>query len=281
MSYFDKEHLLNVNYGTTDDYYERSLAWDKFQNEKINVVDKALKYLDFGKDKVILDAGCGLGRFSLAAAELMTKNSKIFAVDISQSMLNIVDTKAKNNDFNIETINCSIEKLPFSDEYFDEIYCNLVLYHVEDIEFALAQLKKSLKKEGKIIFLVPEFRWLTELIDWQDRALLSLGYKYDDILLAPTGTDRFCKDNANLFISKIFNIEKIIEHNGSMTFPTSQEILDYYSHSMRFKNVIARDHAPKYDVLLNKVHALILDQYPTGINIPLSSYSYIYYCNRS
>lgn len=279
MEYINKDHLLTVNYGTTEDYKERSTAWDKYQNSKISVVDKALENLDFTRDKLVLDAGCGLGRFSLKAAEKSTKNSRIIAFDISEEMVKHVSIEAtKLNLSNVQTVLGSLDSLPFDENYFDEIYCNLVLYHIEDINRALSELYRVLKPSGKILFLVPEYRWLKEIIEWQDRALLRIGYSHNHRFLEATGTDRFCRDNASNFIEKYFGIEKSISHNGSMTFPSSTDLIEYYSHSMRFKNVISDIDGPSIDVLKKHVESLVKEDYPKGKNIPLSSFCEILYC---
>ena len=111
---------------------------------------KDLKFETNSKD--VLDYGCGSGNF--AEKVLNFKPKKITAVDISEEAIK----KAKNNhgynnnkiEYRVE--NC--ENLKLSSSSFDVAYGGGILHHL-NLNKSLEELKRILKKDGKIIFVEP------------------------------------------------------------------------------------------------------------------------------
>jgi Methylase involved in ubiquinone/menaquinone biosynthesis len=102
------------------------------------------------KDKVVLDAGCGSGKF-LPLIEKIAK--ELYAVDAAQEQLEIAKEKINNKD---NIIQSDLVQLPFEDNKFDIIYCTWVLGTILDElkrKLVLDELKRVLKKNGKIILV--------------------------------------------------------------------------------------------------------------------------------
>jgi len=99
--------------------------------------------------KIILDAGCGAGRFTEIAAKY---KGEVIGVDLSFS----VDSAFKNLGFkkNIHIIQADIFNLPFKEEIFDYIFSIGVLHHTPNPKEAFKQLVKFLKKNGEIAIWV-------------------------------------------------------------------------------------------------------------------------------
>ena len=74
-------------------------------------------------------------------------------IDISKGMLNRAKEKAKKHDFPVKFKLANSEKLPFEDNSFDYIVCTFVLCSVSDQVKILKEMKRVLKKKGKILFL--------------------------------------------------------------------------------------------------------------------------------
>ena len=97
------------------------------------------------KNKIILDAGCGAGRF----AEIALKTgAQIIAIDFSRAA-DVCYENLKNHS-NIEVIQADIYNLPFDLESFDYVYSLGVLQHTPDVKNAFLSLTKVLKKDGLI-----------------------------------------------------------------------------------------------------------------------------------
>ena len=94
--------------------------------------------------KLVLDVGCGMGRF----AEVATRwGAHVVGIDLSLAC----EAAAKNlADRTATVFQADVFKLPFASESFDYIYSIGVLHHTPSCEQAFKSLPKLLKPGGKI-----------------------------------------------------------------------------------------------------------------------------------
>ncbi len=96
------------------------------------------------KGKLVLDAGCGSGRFSEIALKY---GAKLVAVDYSSA----VEAARKNlSDQNNLIIQGDLAALPILSETFDYIYCIGVLQHTSKPDLIIHELLRCLKVGGEI-----------------------------------------------------------------------------------------------------------------------------------
>lgn len=106
-----------------------------------NLALDVVKLLNPKKDEKILDLGCGDGTL---AVEIKKYNTKVTAIDLSQSMVD--KTRAKG----IEAFVMSATGLLYTNE-FDAVFSNAVLHWVLDSQTAIKKMHKSLKSNGRFI----------------------------------------------------------------------------------------------------------------------------------
>lgn len=98
--------------------------------------------------KAVLDAGCGAGRY-LGVLQLY-QPSMIVGVDFVRGM--IEKARRKNNLASSLYLQVAlVERLPFKDETFDFVLCTLVLGHILDLDSAIAELSRVLRRSGSMI----------------------------------------------------------------------------------------------------------------------------------
>ena len=104
---------------------------------------------DFFRDKVVLDAGCGMGRFALVASTFGARD--VIAVDLSDSVEAARDNARSFP--NVHAVQADIYNLPLRSNghsNVDFVYCIGVLHHLPDPEAGFHALVRHLKPDGAI-----------------------------------------------------------------------------------------------------------------------------------
>lgn len=91
--------------------------------------------LDIFKDKIVLDMGCGSGRYSLAIKTLGAK--KVIGIDLGDGK------KLKRE--GVEYQKASVLELPFAANSFDFVFCNGVLHHTTDPLLGMKEMYRVMK----------------------------------------------------------------------------------------------------------------------------------------
>jgi SAM-dependent methyltransferase len=96
--------------------------------------------------QVILEAGCGMGRFTQIALET---GAEVFSFDLS----NAVEANLRNNgdSSRASIVQASIYEIPLRKESFDKVFCMGVLQHCPDVRAAFMSLVPFLRPGGEIV----------------------------------------------------------------------------------------------------------------------------------
>lgn len=102
---------------------------------------------DLPSDGLVLDAGCGTGRYSAAWRRLMP-SARLIGVDVNRAILahGQVEPEA------LRQINGNLESLPFRDGTFDVVMSRGVIQHTADPRQALRELLRVCRPGGLLYF---------------------------------------------------------------------------------------------------------------------------------
>lgn len=143
---------MTDNSGTTDYSWEERWSSAAGRADWIiperEVVELGERLRDSGAERA-LDIGCGVGRHTLALADI---GFKLDAVDTSATGLAHVSSEAMLHGLDVTTHNAVMTDLPFPADTFDFIVSWNVIYHGDDTEMrqAFAEIYRVLKPGGTI-----------------------------------------------------------------------------------------------------------------------------------
>ena len=130
-----------------------------------------------GKHK-ILDAGCGIGLYSL---ELAKRGYNITGIEIEKDKIETARTIARRAGINIKFLKDDLTNFKIKDK-FDLIICSDVLEHIKEDKKVIKNLSKILKKSGKLVITVPKItRFSKNIINYKKFGHVRSGYKKEGL----------------------------------------------------------------------------------------------------
>ncbi|MFY9493284.1 MAG: methyltransferase domain-containing protein [Minisyncoccia bacterium] len=156
--YKEKTSLIygNLFAGYSDKLFEDSVDLF-FKRHRVWNID-----LDWFKNKVCLDVGCGGGRYLVALARLGVK--KVVGIDVSKPAVDLSNQRLKERVIsNALAQEGSVLDLPFPDAGFDYVISSGVIHHTPDPLKAFNELVRVLNPGGKMFLSVygrGGFKWL-------------------------------------------------------------------------------------------------------------------------
>jgi len=144
---------------TDDIYFDETFEFTRTRFEKSGVDP-----YQFFKDKVVLDAGCGSGKFSTAIAKFGAK--KVVGVDIGERGLSFAKEQASKIAHGDRLVYQygSLLDLPFEGAEFDIVWSNGVIHHTLGYEKCLSEFARVTKKGGSLFLYVNGRMGLLELL---------------------------------------------------------------------------------------------------------------------
>lgn len=150
MKTIDKENLKKYYYGTIADEFEQlDNIYDVNQRKHV-VFNEFLADIEL-KDKLVLDAGCGYGAFSI---ELAKKKARLISSDIVQKLTIKTVGKTGKSGFVADSM-----FLPICDEAFDFVFSSEMVEHTPNPMLAIWELARVLKLNGYLIITTPNKIW--------------------------------------------------------------------------------------------------------------------------
>jgi SAM-dependent methyltransferase len=203
---------------------------------------------DFFHDKVILDAGCGMGRFTRLAHQY--GSSLIVGVDLSDSV-DVAFENMRHCD-NVLIIQADLASLPLK-ALFDYIFCIGVLHHTENPRATFNSIASVLRPGGSLstwVYGSENNHWIINLLNPLRKYVTSR---------LPNGMLRFLSYFLALFLYVISRCIKYTfnRSGGSIQFGNRFFYLDYMNCLSRYglhdQAVIVLDHlAPSIAAYITK-----------------------------
>ena len=185
----------------TNQYNEWYRDERKIYPESIAFRESILGAFEPKEGAYLLDVGCGEGLFLEIAQD---RGFNCFGIDISLQAIKRSHNKVISNKACVD----KAEHLPFFKDSFDYVVCLGSLEHISYIKQGLKEIKRVLKKDGKVLFHVPNLYFIGHIFMklFYDAKPSEAGQGFSEILLS-------MKEWRNVFYTNGYMIESVKKYN--------------------------------------------------------------------
>lgn len=147
--------MIDVTYrqltGNGAENYERHFV----PSIAIPVSVELLRTADLQPGARVLDVGCGTGLIARRAAETVGEGGSVAGLDVSPDMIAVASALPVAVGAPIEWHQGDATALPFPDESFDVVLCQMTLMFIDDRLAALHEMYRVLAPGGRVLITTP------------------------------------------------------------------------------------------------------------------------------
>ena len=138
---------VDTQYKSPDKLNVRIRLHQLYSTNKEGFNNWIVKYYDIKKKSSILELGCGTGITWQEHTHLLQKCKEVYFTDLFEGMIEEARANiGEHSNIHYEVVNA--EDLPYEDERFDIVIANMMLYHIPNLDKALSEIRRVLKKNG-------------------------------------------------------------------------------------------------------------------------------------
>jgi ubiquinone/menaquinone biosynthesis C-methylase UbiE len=130
---------------------EHSQRLESEERYKLLPPEGTLRNAGLKQGMTFVDLGAGTGYFTRAAAEIVGRKGRVFAVEMSQEMIGIL--KQRGIGENVTIVPSQEYEIPIEDSLADLTLLAFVTHENADIRRFVGEAARVTKNEGKILFL--------------------------------------------------------------------------------------------------------------------------------
>lgn len=232
--------LIREQYKNTDNLKLRKSLHDKYSVNKVGFQKWMFEQYPFSPGIRILELGSGRGELWSSYFEndmLQSYEMDITLSDFSEGMVEYMRQRYSGKRISVESID--IVDIPFENDSFDLMIANSMLYHVKDIDRALSEVRRVLRKDGLFFCSTLGMNGMTQFLYC---ALDELGIPYN----RESGISFTLQNGMQLLKEQFEDVERR-DYEDALEIDVIEDYLAYI-YSMASMQGLERKH---YDILLN------------------------------
>jgi ubiquinone/menaquinone biosynthesis C-methylase UbiE len=229
--FINETNKVKTQYSKANGLNTRLSIHEKYSTNKMGLGNWFFTLYNIENGMKVLELGCGTGAMWTNHKDEIEKCSEIVFSDFSENMVETAKTNIgtfPNAKYQV----IDIQDIPFEDGYFDIVIANFMLYHVPNLEKALSEASRVLKKGG--VFYAGtsgEHGVMETIVSW-------LGFE-------GVYVNTFSLDNGKERLENHFSDVKIMKYADSLEVTNLDDLMEYIYSGITFKNAVT---LPKEDV---------------------------------
>ncbi len=232
--------LVMEQYSSTNNLELRKSLHEKYSVNKLGFQRWMFEQYPFRTKMKVLELGSGRGElwnYYLESDVLQGYEMEITLSDFSEGMVDHLRRSFPDRGMAVEKID--ILEIPFEEETFDLIIANSMLYHVKDIDSALSEVRRVLKKGGLFYCATSG---MNGMIQYLYSALDELGIPYQH------GSNlSFTLQNGMELLKKQFDRVERRDYEDALAIDKVEDYIDYIYSMTSLQGLDPK----KYNVLLD------------------------------
>jgi SAM-dependent methyltransferase len=182
-----------------------------------------LERLPWRGDERVLDVGCGPGDLLCSMARHNDRWNLLVGSDFSKGMAAEAANAAVG--LPVHILAADAQANPFPDRFFEVVMARHMLYHVPDIDRAVAEAARILRPGGYFLATTNGAHTMPEYWAIRERA----AQRFPRMAKPETLTHRFCLENGVAFLEPHFSRIEVHTLPGMLRFPTARPFVDYFA----------------------------------------------------
>ncbi len=240
INHMSNKAFIKEQYKNADNLKLRKSLHEKYSVNKMGFQKWMFEQYPFWEKMKILELGSGRGelwKLYLKNEGLQRYEMDITLSDFSEGMVEELRRNYEGGGISVEKID--ILDIPFKEETFDLVIANSMLYHVKDINRALSEVRRVLKRDGW--FYCATFG-LNGMAQYLYHALDELGIPH-----AHEANVSFTLQNGMQLLKKHFGKVERYDYEDSLEIDRVEDYVDYIYSMASLKGLDPE----KYEVLCN------------------------------
>lgn len=194
----------------------------------------------------ILELGCGDAALWSRNKDRIPSSWSITLTDISSGMLEVARSNVQDSSGRFAFLAADAQSIPFHDGEFDVVIANHMLYHVLDIEQALSECHRVLKKDGLFYTSTMSKAHLQEMEQIAREFAPELRV-LDDVM------ERFHLDNGTEILSSRFSVIDLLRYEDYMKVDEAEPLIHYMTSTpMNARDYLKGDKLKAFRAFLDK-----------------------------
>lgn len=203
-------------YATADHLNTRISIHDKYSTNKTGFANWIFSNYQIDHDMTVLELGCGTGIMWKNRDDLIANCSQLVLSDFSEGMIETAKSNIGCHDHLTWQV-IDIQDIPYENESFDMVIANMMLYHVPDINKALSEVSRVLKRGGCFYCATYGENGIMEYLS----EILS-AYGVED-----HSNRNFTLQNGYAILKKVFPEVKRLDYEDSLAVTDVDDMVEY------------------------------------------------------
>lgn len=232
--------VIKEQYKNTDNLKLRKSLHDKYSVNKTGFQKWMFEQYPFTPKMKVLELGSGRGElwnYYFENDVLQGYEMDITLSDFSDAMVDYMQQRYSGKRISVKRID--ILDIPFENNTFDFIIANSMLYHVKDIDLALSEVRRVLKKDGLFYCSTLGMNGMTQFL-YAALDKLDIPYHHESNI-------SFTLQNGMQLLKKQFSKVERRDYEDALAIDRVEDYVDYI-YSMASMQGLERKY---YDSLLN------------------------------